>query len=152
MITSKELIADVFDIFHDGSIILHKESKTYHIWKIECLYLAELVNEKFDSFYIKIHKPRLIEFEPWFTSSDSPDETWKTSKKIFQAELDIGNTKIINDIIEIYCNQFDKDFNYSGGTLKLDCEAIEITDEKGANLGHSELAKLCNSYWNEKKC
>ena len=52
MITEKENIADTFYAFHDGDIIFDKEEGLNQIWKIECEYLAEMINPKFKVFWI----------------------------------------------------------------------------------------------------
>jgi hypothetical protein len=150
MIKARKEIANVFQIFHDGDIIFDCEEETTQTWKIDCQYLAEIINHRFHFFWVKIINCNLMEFTPWMNQLESPKETWKTSNKIFQTELEILSAKESNKTIEIICNQIDTRLNYRGGNLILDCEGIKIFDQDWNNIEYERLRKICSDYWNKK--
>ncbi len=150
MITKKENIADTFYAFHDGDIIFDKEEGPNQIWKIECEYLAEMINPKFKLFWIKIYNCKFLQFEPWMNPIELPKEIWTNIKDIFKTELEISSAKEKENKVEISCNQHNLDFNFCGGQLLLDCEGIEVYDEEWNKIEHEKLGEICNQYWDVK--
>lgn len=148
--TNKENIADTFYAFHDGDIIFEKEDNGNQIWKIECEYLAEMINPKFKLFWIKIYNCKFLQFEPWMNPIELPKEIWTSIKDIFKTELEISSAKEKEGIVEVSCNQHNSDFNFCGGKLSIDCEGIEVFDEHWNLIESDKLGEICNLYWNGK--
>ena len=65
-------IAKAFYAFHDGSISFHKKENQNQIWKIDCEYLAEIINPSFKHFWIEIINCKFLEFVPWMNPVDLP--------------------------------------------------------------------------------
>lgn len=149
MISEKENIANVFYAFHDGDIIFEKEENSTQIWKIECEYLAEMINPKFKLFWIKIYNCNYLQFEAWMNPIELPNEIWTSTKEIFKTELEILSAKVNDFKIEISCNQLNTDLNFSGGQLFFGCEGIEIFDQEWNMIKEDELKQLVNEYWDK---
>ncbi|MEM6299806.1 MAG: hypothetical protein AAF740_14045, partial [Bacteroidota bacterium] len=139
MITEKENIADTFYAFHDGDLIFEREEGSNQVWKIECEYLAEMINPEFKLFWIKIYDCKFLQFEPWMNPIELPKEIWTGIKDIFKTELEILSAKEEESMVEISCNQHSSEFNFCGGQLLLDCEGIEVYDEEWDKI---ELERL----------
>jgi hypothetical protein len=146
LITNKENIADAFSAFHDGNIIFEKEKNSNQIWKIDCEYLARMINPKFKFFWIKIYQVKSLQFDAWMNPFELPKEIWTNTQEVFKAELEISSAQEKNNKIVISCNQHDSDFNFLGGELFFDCESIEVFDEKWNKIEENELGEICNKY------
>lgn len=151
MITKKETIVDTFCTFHDGDIIFDKEEESNQIWKIDCQYLAEMINPKYNHFWIKIYNYSFIQFHPWMNPIDLPEEVWTNMEGIFQTELEISSAEKKDNKVVILCNQHNSDFNFCGGELLLECKGIEVFDQEWNKIEFEQLRKICNSYWNKPK-
>ncbi len=147
MIDEIEKVATVINAFHDGGIIFEKEESRNLIWKIDCKYLAERINQNFNFFWIKINKCQSIEFNPWLIPIELPNEIWKSPNEIFKTELEILSAEVENGKVKIICNQDDSDFNFKGGVLLLDCKSIELFDQEWNKLEYLELKEVVNQYW-----
>jgi len=147
LIVDKEEIANLFYTFHDGDIILEREERVNQVWKIECRYLAEMINPKFVSFWIKLHNVQSIQFTPWV----EPEENWTNVREIFETELEISSAKVVEDKIEINCHQHNADFDFQGGEILLDCKGIEVYDQDWHLIEYDKLRKICKDYWNKYK-
>ena len=145
MITEKEKIANAFYAFHDGDIIFEKEDALNQTWKIECRYLAEMINPKFYFFWVKIFECKEIQFFPW----KEPIECWRDIQKISETELEISSAKVIENKIEINCHQHNSKFDFQGGEIILDCKGIEIYDQNWKLLNYDVLRKICKDYWDK---
>ena len=147
MITNKNKIAISFSHLHDGSIIFEKEENTNQVWKIDCEYLAEMINPQFTFFWIKIFDCKSLEFKPWLNPTELKQPIWKTTNEIFKAELEILSVEEKDNQIKIHCNQYDEEFNFSAGELFLDCQGIKVFDEEWNEISFEELDKVCERYW-----
>jgi len=150
MITEKENIADSFYAFHDGIISFEKEEGSNQIWKIDCEYLAKIINLKFESFWIKIFDCQFLQLIPWMNPIELPQEIWITREEVFRTDLEISSAKVREGKIEIYCYQHNLNFNYSGGDLILQCKGIKIYDQEWNEIGEDKLVDICNKYWNKE--
>ena len=147
MITTKEKIANSFYAFHDGDIKLETVEGLNQIWKIECRYLAEIINPKFDCFWIKIFHCQEIQFSPWV----EPLEIWTKIQEVFKTELEISSAKVIKGKIEINCHQHNVNFDFQGGEILLDCKGIEVYDQEWNLIHYEDLRKICKDYWDKHK-
>jgi hypothetical protein len=144
-----EKIKDVFSTFHDGEIAGWEGDKTCLRLKIECEYLAELINPVFNHFHLEITEVQQLIFIPWMNPIELTQEYFVELKDMFQANLEILSAEIANDLVKIYCNQHDTSFDYCGGTLCLNCNDISIFDQRGKEMTIDQLAAISNSYWNK---
>jgi hypothetical protein len=144
-----EKISDVFSIFHDGSIVAWGGDKNLLRLKIECLYLAELIDPSYEYFHINLLDVEQLMLEPWMNPKELPQEYYKINSQIFQAELELLSTEIDGNIVKVYCNQHDMSFNYCGGVLFLKCSDVEIYDQAGKEMTLDELDVVCRQYWNK---
>ena len=148
MIIDKEEIANVFSIFHDGDIMLFLEEGNNQTWKINCQYLAELIDPTFEYFLIEINNCSLLDFHPWINVEDSPKVDLKKSSEIFSVDLEILSANLNNQKIEITCNREDKNIDSSGGILILDCKSITVSNQRKEEINLSKLKEISSNYWN----
>jgi hypothetical protein len=145
---SLQNIEDVFSILHDGCITTFEENTKGLLLTVECLYLAEKVNPNYEWFYVELIEIKKLEFEAWSNPVSLPAKIIRDSKEIFQAELEILSADILADDVRICCNQHDTDYDYCGGNLLLNCNAIKIYDQSKNELSIDYMDKICNQYWN----
>ena len=139
-------VADVFDILHDGSV----KEWWYHehvlTLKISCQYLAQLIQPDYNFFFIDLVGTRKVELQPWWDNIIENDVLIKL-EEIFAGELEILSAKIVQDKVQVACNQRSKTLSYTGGNLILRCENVVIHDEAKTELSLNEFDKICNAYW-----
>jgi hypothetical protein len=71
-------------------------------------------------------------------------------KKIFQADLDIFNSDLVDDKIQVRVGQeSDKTLNYAGGDLFFNCDSIEIKTPDNKVVSYDKLVDVCKSYWDD---
>jgi len=126
MIHSNEEIADVFTILHDGVISTDQIKQSPSKWKIECKYLAELIDESFDHFYIAFQGMEELSFTPWW-NDDTSDAYEKLSD--VTCSLEILSGKLESGIISITFNHSSKNPNFAGGIYNFKTESIQIFDQ-----------------------
>ena len=142
-------LADIFSIFHDGTITDWSGDLHHLRLTIECQYLAELIDPTFDTFYVELFEIDYLEFEPWPNPLDLPVIIKTDLHSIFLAELDILNAdEKESRYVEIVCNQHDSRYDYCGGRLRVSCQHVSVSDQLNNPLTIDELDILCNRYWN----
>lgn len=149
MIDEVENIVTIINGLHDGVIILEKEENENLVWRVDCEYLAQMINPTFQFFWVKVNALKSITFNPWFISTELPSEIWKMPKEIFKNELEILSAEIEGEKIRVICNQGNPKFNYKGGELLLKCKSIELFDEKWNRLNDLDFRKMVTEYWRQ---
>lgn len=147
--TSTEDIRDVFSILHDGTIVDWNGDLDNLKLTIDCVYLAERINESFDRFYIELIEVSKIELDPWMNPIELPKSDLKELNKIFKGELEILSAEIKDDSIVVYCNQDDTLLSYVGGNLTIKAKMVNIYDQDWNELTIEELLKIADDYWDE---
>lgn len=146
---AKEEIREIFSILHDGPITGWKGNKDMLTLTIDCLYLAERIDNSFDKFYVQLFNIDKLELDPW-TNSIEIEKVVKTDfADIFKAELGILSAVIIDNAVIVSCQQYDSDFDYSGGNLKINCEKIKVFDQNRNELTIKQFGEICKNYWDE---
>lgn len=142
-------LSDVFSILHDGIITSYSENDRRLTLKVECCYLAELIDKRFDSFYIALDTVNHLSFITWPNPFDEPVIQLTLVEDVFKAPLEISSAEIKNDQVLISCNQHDLRFNYCGGQLLINCEVVHVYDNDGKELSIYSLDSLAKEYWRE---
>lgn len=149
MITTLDDIEDLFNSFHDGSLVIQDRQSNPQIWKIDCEYLAEMIYPTFNFFYLKIYAIQQLSFEPWFDDTSKEKVAW-TGSKLDALDLEILSAKSNGKTIEVIGLEDFVD-GISGGTLSLLCEKIEVFDQQSQSITLEELKVIVELYW-QKKC
>ncbi len=149
MIATLDDIEDLFNIFHDGSLVIQDRQSNPQTWKIDCEYLAEMIDPTFNFFYLKVYAVQQLSFEPWFDDTSKEKVAW-TGSKLEALDLEILSAKSNEKIIEISGLEDFVD-GISGGTLSLLCEKIEIFDQQSQSIPLEDLKVIAEFYW-QKKC
>lgn len=146
--TTLDNIRDIFLILHDGMTSTWTGDKSLLTLKVDCKYLAERIDESYDSFFIVCGQIKKIELHPWMNPIDLPQIMLTDIEDIFKAELEILSADIENDYVKITCNQDNTDYDYCGGTLLLNCKTIKVLDQEKRQLTIEVLGQICRDYWN----
>ena len=112
---------------------------------MECEYLAERIDKSFDKFYIELSEIDKIELELW-TEVDIPDIKTELAD-IFEAELGIISADSKGNDVVVACDQDDKNFDYDGGNLSINCSYIKIFDQLKKEITVDQLLEICKNYW-----
>lgn len=129
---------DMFNMFHDGTIIaLVKEENSIN-FEIDIPYLAELINPEFSSFKGKLMECTEFCYKEW--DEDSPIADLASIEKL---DLGILDAKLHTEgSIVVSC------WNSNlGGELTIKAEDIIIYDQSNRMISYKELIDLCHSYW-----
>lgn len=146
---SLEDIRDIFSALHDGGIVSWKKAGSSLTLKVDCEYLAERIDNTFQSFTIKLHDVQKLEFEPWLGEENLQQANFTNIDEIFQGELMLSSASIENDYVKIYCVQRYGKFGYSGGELFLNGKAIALFDHAGQSLSLDQLCDISKEYWED---
>ena len=144
-----EDIRDIFSILHDGTISAWTGDKALLTLMVECEYLAERIDKSFDTFFVELSNIDRIELEPWTMPIDLPTIIKTEIADIFKAELEILSADIKDDSVLVTCNQHDKDFDYCGGNLTINCQSIKVFDQNKNELTIDQFGEICKNYWDE---
>ncbi|WP_228236603.1 hypothetical protein [Allomuricauda sp. M10] len=146
MITERDKISRVFNIFHDGTICGYEEILNGLRIKIDCYYLSSRLNPEFDSFFIDIIDQSKFEFIPW-----SPKEYSRKRisdlKIIRRWEFNIFRCKIENAGYQIDVEIENAKTAMIGGSFNFECNGIRIYDQSKSELTFKELSNLSDNYW-----
>lgn len=138
---------DLFSIFHDGTIAAWSGNRAQLALTIDCRYLAGLIDPSFESFIVELSQIAVLSFETWPSPFELPVETFHEPFTIFAADLEILSAKTRENVVEIACNQHDKQLHYCGGILRIRCEQIRVYDQQQRELTIDQLDAICTRYW-----
>ena len=144
MTNTAEQIADVFSILHDGYISTEGITQETTKWKIQCQYLASIINPSFDHFFIEFNGLEELSFTPWW--NDETKESFGSLSEL-SCSLEILSAKSESDVIEITFNHSKNDPNFAGGVYNFKAESIQILDQENNPLDHEALDNLAMKYW-----
>lgn len=102
-------IADVFQMFHDGTIAGYEGDDSLLRLTIECQYLAEIINPEFELFYIELSEVTKFDLDAW-NPIDQPPLILRGFKEALKAELEIGYSDVVDDHVRISCHQHESDY------------------------------------------
>ena len=139
--TNLSKIETVFSIFHDGVISFIESNRRQINLKIECQYLAEIINESYIFFIVQLKDVSRAELELWST----PTNVLNTISEISKFELEINSSEIFENYVNVSCHIDDE---IPGGNLKLSCDDIEVFDQENKKIEISQLTKIAEKYWN----
>jgi hypothetical protein len=145
--TTIQDLRDVFSILHDGDISCYSEDGSQLTLKVECRYLAERIDKRFDSFYITLDAIDYLAFIAWPNPFDTPVPQFKSLEDIFKAPLEISSAEVKNGLLLVNCNQHDIKFDYCGGQLLISSEVVYIYDNDGNELSVDSLDSIAKEYW-----
>ena len=125
MTIDKEDIRRTFSIFHDGTICgFEKESNQLKL-KIDCYYLSERINPKFECFYLDLIGLKELDFTPW-SENGLPRKSISDLEAIRQLEYNIFTCKIENGKYQIDVEIEQPKTALIGGSLNFDCKGIKF--------------------------
>lgn len=142
-------ILDTFTCFHDGGIVEYEGDSKKLVLKIDCTYLAELIEPAFNYFFVELKNVSLFEFEGWL-SRESGTEIINDIESIVKLHPEILSSDIEKGYVEIVCNA-DYAENFKQGILKVNSEEITIYNQDKVEISIDSLEQLCSQYWNKHK-
>lgn len=146
--TTHQNLADIFSIFHDGTITDWSGDMHHLRLTIECEYLAELINPTFDTFYVELFGIEFLEFEPWPDPVDLPVILQTDIPAIFQTELGILNGEVGENCVKIICETLERNIGYVGGILHLNCSDAGMFNQQQQPITLDRLKEIATIYWN----
>ncbi|RYD63781.1 MAG: hypothetical protein EOP83_11345 [Verrucomicrobiaceae bacterium] len=139
-------IAEVFGIFHDGSIAAPLSDGLSEI-VVEIEYLAERLSPSGSSFTIRFDDLERAAFSPWEESGQPALPVIMGLASILPLELEILSAKVVGDVVEVACSCLSLDF--PGGCLEIIASGCRVYDASGREWTLEELKKLADDYWDE---
>jgi hypothetical protein len=139
----KEKIQDILGVFQEGIFEeLSMNGKDLN-FKIECRYLADIINANYSFFYGVFKNVKDFYFVPWDEEAlmiNDPSEIKSLRPDILTVEI----SEEEEGYIKIYSNCMN---TYSGGIFYINASKVKIYDEDLRELSHEELAELSDKYW-----
>ena len=135
-------ISDILASFHDGEIEGFKGNHGELVLQIGCTYLAELEKAETEYFYLTILEVKRFEFHFW------GGKVVKGLKEIIDLELEIGYSKIEEDIIKTSCNVWVEKEGNSGGELWIEAKYGNLKNHERKFMPAERLYELSSIYWN----
>lgn len=126
---------EVWNIFHDGSIVEVKGDLPDISLRIEIPYLRNMFPGEGDSFWAHIKGCYHLKYLNW-----DDDKREASPNKIFEQEPEILSVKQIEGVAHITC---------VSGELDMAYETISFSIDTGVAVTIDELDKQCNSYWDD---
>ena len=142
-----EDVCNVFSIFHDGLIYAWAGDTEQLTLIVDCQYVAEGIDKSFDKFHVELSQIKELSLLTWPRPIDLPPLTFTEPSIIFKAELEILSAEIIEEKVVVACVQGNAGFDYTGGNLTIVCQSIKVFDQAKKEVALSELARICQSYW-----
>lgn len=140
-------LRDLFSVFHDGGILSWKEGASVANVRIECQYLAELINPEFEWFgvQIRILKPTL--FSAWNRTGENQLKVLATTDLFQKTEPEILSSEIEIQLVKVVANTHHTD-DLAGGIIWIDGEIESIEDQNHRQLSLDEVKRIATGYWN----
>ncbi len=138
---NQKKLVDTLSIFQEAVIEEMKRDGEDLNFKIECIYLAELIHPSYKYFYGTLKGVKDIFFQTW----DDEDLLITSAEEIQNLRPDILSIDIDeNDYIKIYSNCSN---TYTGGNICINAKDIKIYDEDFQEMNLAELSTLAEKYW-----
>jgi len=142
-------IRDLFSIFHDGGIVDCRGDLNKLFLSVQCNYLAELINPRYENFYIELIDITKLDFEPWMNPFELDKIEFNDHEEFLKVGLEILSAEIKDNCVLVACNQHDINLDYCGGHLMVSANIVTVYDHDINLLTIDELDSLCNLYWDK---
>ncbi len=119
----RKRLCHLFSCLHDGLIINCKGFLHKLTLKIQCNYLAELIDPKFENFYLDLVKIDKFDFISWTNQEDLKNH-FDSYENYFKSELEILSSEIKEDLVIVKCMKEDLDF--SGVNLIISAKEFNL--------------------------
>lgn len=148
MIEGIDNIAELFTIFHDGSITLIEHNENL-LLEVDIQYLAERIDPRYSKFFLTLHDVEAVAFLTWPRDKTAEPERLTSVPKIFSADLEILEGAVENGKLKVNCWQHAGASPCTYCTLSFQTTAATVKDESGRACTLDELDKISRDYWTE---
>ncbi len=142
-----ERLCHLFSCLHDGLIVNCKGSLHKLTLKIQCNYLAELIDPKFENFYLDLIKIDKFDFILWDKSRIFKNH-FDSYEDYFKSELEILSSEIKEDLVIVKCMK--EDLDCSGVNLIISAKEFNLYNHQMESMTISDLDLVCREYWDNK--
>lgn len=137
-------LSELITTFHDGELAgIQGDFKRLEL-QIDCMYLAEMEQAGYASFYLILTEVTRFEFRPW------GGEVITDLKKIKALELEIGNAQVKDGIIQVSCNTYSHLDGISGGELYIEAQFDSLYNHERRSMSPPDLFALSTRYWDRE--
>ena len=141
MAEDQNKIFDILSVFEEGVFVELNYSDKALNFKLECRFLAEMLDPSYESFYGVFKNCDDFYFEPW----DEEGLVLRAAKDIEALRPDILSIEIAHDdSIKIFSNCSE---SFSGGNFVIHAKDVMIYDEDFKVLDFETLSRLSENYW-----
>ena len=141
MIEPKQF-ADIFNMFHDGSIMAIEHREDALVLTIDIEYIAELVNPQYKVFFVYLFGVEDISLTAWYRNDFKRSETFTEVEKIAKLEPEILSAKPVGKKVSISCNFHN---NFACGKLNFNANSLTILDKNNKEVTQEEFKGLCEN-------
>jgi hypothetical protein len=147
--TKTEEIAEVFCIFHDGTIAGGSEIGFTADLVVEIQYLAERIRPTDQTFTMRIDNLEHVKFSPWMDVGYPSIPQITSITEILLLNLEVLSAEADGPKVKIACNQPRRELGYCGGLLEFAAGGCRVFDESGREWALDELRRLSDDYWRD---
>jgi hypothetical protein len=126
---------EVWNIFHDGSIVNIQGSLPDLVLTIEILYLRHMFSKDGESILVRLRNCSIFEYQDF----DSNTQISNFSE-VATLEPEILSVQEIDGLAQILC---------VSGNLRIKYKDISFELDNGSSVDIPELDKACNEYWDK---
>ena len=126
---------EVWNIFHDGSIVNIQGSLPDLVLTIEIQYLRHMFSKDGESILVRLRNCSIFEYQDF----DSNTQISNFSE-VATLEPEILSVQEIDGLAQILC---------VSGNLRIKYEDISFELDNGSSVDIPELDKACNEYWDK---
>lgn len=138
---SQKKIYAALNVLQEGILEQLSLTGTDLNFKIECKFLAQVINENYMYFYGVLKGCDDFYFQSW----DNDEEILSSDKEIQELKPELLSTEMEdNGYVKTYCNCMS---DYTGGNLYILAKDILIFDEDFQRLTVDDLSDLAERYW-----
>lgn len=146
-----ENIAQVFSIFHDGTIESATVGGSGVEMKIEIQYLANRIDKSFSSFDLELNGCEGFRFAPWCDQNEQKIDEITNFEEILRLDLEILSAKAAGTEVHVNCLAHSGHKSVSGGFLVFGATELLIFDESKRPISLPTLRSVCDGYWRERE-
>ena len=147
--TEPDEIANVFGIFHDGTIAGGSNSGSAAELLVEIECLAERVRQDYRRFTICLSDLTVVRFVPWTDAGADSIADITDFSEIVGLDLGVLSADSMGSTVRVACTQKRSGYGYSGGFLEIAAGGCQVRDEGGSEWALDALRKLSDAYWSD---
>lgn len=148
LIKGADDLRSLFELLHDGTLVLLSHAESGLDLAVEIPYLAERIHPEDRMILLKLEGVRHCAFHPWLQAGQPEIDPIEDRVRLFGFDLELLSCRVEAGRLILCCNAHSQDEDFSGGDLHLDLASASLQDERGRAITLDDLREIARGYWN----